>query len=269
MANEYIHYVKRKIQTRYPKDPGSPWFAELHDYDFGFDTPAYHVTRANNWPIDEIEKNDVIWLISELSSPWGKLPVCLDGRIVVKSMEKIELDDGKEKQRFSAGKGSEWFPLRNTLENIKKIEITKKDKSVYPPMQKDNAIAGQEFQSIKMINNPELLHEIREELIRSPYDFISYRVADGTKPAFSHAKGLLENGTSVFWDRWSLPRRLAERRELVSDLALDSFLLNKMSNAENIWGIESKKYSEQGSYSKKEKMVALELKKYVSVYIES
>jgi len=269
MATEYIHYVKRRIKTRYSKDLCSPWYAELQDYNSGFEQPIFHVTRATYWPVNEIKKGDVIWLISELSSPWGKLPVCLDARLVVGRVERIELPNSKSKIKFWGTGQSEWFPLQDLSKKIAKIIIQTKDGSLYFPMDKCGACVGQEFQSIKKVSNAQILYDMREDLNFSPYEFVSYRIVDGTKGAFFHVKVLVDSGKNVFWDRWSLPRRLAERRELVSDEALDKLLLDKMYNSRVIWGIESNRYSEQGSYSNKEKKVALQLNKYIAVNIQS
>lgn len=93
-------------------------------------------------------------------------------------------------------------------------------------------------------------------------DFISYRMIDGTKSAFELAKVLLEKNRSVFWDRWSLPRRLAERAEHVGPEALDSHIGETIANARAVWGALSPLYAIDGSYSKLEKELAIGMGKF-------
>jgi hypothetical protein len=99
--------------------------------------------------------------------------------------------------------------------------------------------------------------------------FVSYRISDGSRGAFRKVHDLIEQGKVVFWDRWSLPRRLAERREIDPDpyfrRTLDEYLLEKLEKSAHVWGIESKKYSAEGSYSEKERSRAMKLGTYHSV----
>jgi hypothetical protein len=75
-----------------------------------------------------------------------------------------------------------------------------------------------------------------------------------------------ESGKERFFlDRWSLPRRLAERREIVADPALDEHLMKKLEKSAYVWGIESEKYSVADSYSAKERFRAMELGTYHGV----
>ena len=91
---------------------------------------------------------------------------------------------------------------------------------------------------------------------------ISYRIADGTKQAFELAKRLVSSGQPIFWDRWSLPRRLAERRELIDDTTLNDYLCEKISAARMVWGVDSPLYAEKGSYSLIEQDLASSLNKF-------
>jgi hypothetical protein len=92
--------------------------------------------------------------------------------------------------------------------------------------------------------------------------FISYRICDGTHSAFLKVRNLLGKGEVVFWDRWCLPRRLAERREVVDNKALDDYLMEHLRQSKVVWGIESEKYSANGSYSAKERTEAIRLGTY-------
>lgn len=264
MANDFIHYIKREIILNAPDDPASPFYAELQAYDSGFEVPKSHVTRSKSWPVKEIEEDDVIWLVSQLSAPWGKLPPAIDGKIVVGAIKEIKLEEEKSKIIFTAKEGSAWFPLvdgTNILSNLEVMLKEGKAECPYNP-QKDNL--GQAFQSLKKIHCSSALNlnNWASEILNKEFEFISYKISDGTKSAFIRAEQQIKLGSSVFWDRWSLPRRLAERRELVSDEALDKLLMKKIEESSLVWGIESPRYGEEGSYSQKEKQLALRLNKY-------
>ena len=94
------------------------------------------------------------------------------------------------------------------------------------------------------------------------FDFISYRISDGTKAAFGKARTLISEQKPVFWDRWSLPRRLAERRERLGDHPLDATIKAGIRGAAVVWGIEKPLYAQRGSYAARERKLAQRLKKY-------
>ncbi len=262
MSNAYIHYVKRKIVVRYPKDIASPWFSELQSYESGFNKPVYHVTRSKSWPAKDIKEGDVIWLVGKLSSPWGLLPPSIDARIEVKSVDIIKEGNNQTKYRFLAGPNSRWLPLHDATIMLNKLQIILKNGEKSTPCNPDASNVGQVFQSIRKLNSPYLIEKFALKVESLPHHFISYRIVDGTKMAFEKANSLVKNGNIVFWDRWSLPRRLAERRELVADAALDGLLNKKITDSSIVWGIESPKYNETNSYSAKEKALAVSLGKY-------
>lgn len=163
----FVHYIKRKLVDAGKNiDSGVLLYAEHQPEDQGFETPAYHSVPLNSGVASRVDTGDTIWLFSQLSSPWGKLPPSLDGM--------------------------------------------------------------------------------------KP-DFISYRMIDGTKSAFERAILLLEKNRAVFWDRWSLPRRLAERNESVGPEALDARIDAMIRSSRSVWGVSSEKYGAKGSYSKLEK----------------
>lgn len=262
MANNYIHYIKREIILNAPNDPEAPFYAELQAYDSGFDVPRFHVTRSKSWPVNEIEEDDVIWLVGQLSAHWGKLPPAIDAKIIVGEIEEIQQEEEKTKIRFAAKEGSIWFPLVDATRILSNLEVILKGGEVKRPYDSAKDNLGQAFQSMKKIHAPSVLESWASETLSNKYEFISYRIVDGTRDAFARAEKQIKQGSCVFWDRWSLPRRLAERREFVSDEALDTLLMKKINESLIVWGIESPKYDEEGSYSKKEKQLALELGKY-------
>jgi len=259
MSNQYIHYTKRKIVQRFPPDINDPWYAELQKYSDGFDVPLFHVTRSSSWPATEIKAGDVIWLVGQLDSPWGKLPPSIDAKIVVKSAIKFS---APSRTKFEAGNGSSWYPLRDASSMLSELIVCSKSGQHSSPFHSRLNNLGQAFQSIKKISNPGDINCWASQLESDNYDFISYRIKYGTKCAFEAVTKLLKDGKSVFWDRWSLPRRLAERREYVSDAALNSILEQKISQSSVTWGIISKGYGDPKSYSAREIEHAKKLGKY-------
>jgi hypothetical protein len=75
MENHFIHYIKREIIQNSPDNPASPFYVELQEYDSGFGSPKFHVTRSKSWPVREIKEDDVIWLVGQLTAKWGRLPL--------------------------------------------------------------------------------------------------------------------------------------------------------------------------------------------------
>jgi hypothetical protein len=262
MANNFVHYVKREIILNPPSDANSPFYAELKAYESSFDSPRFHVTRSKSWPVSDIQENDIIWLVAQLSSPWGKLPPSIDGKIIVDGVREEELEEGGSKIRFDAKEGSMWFPLVDATATLSKLEVMLKNGNVKKPFDIERDNLGQAYQSMKKISNPDILDELASKVTIMNFEFISYRIADGTQSAFFRALEQVKRGRSIFWDRWSLPRRLSERRELVPDVTLDRLLMTKIKESELVWGIESPRYDEDGSYSQKEKELATKLRKY-------
>ena len=105
---------------------------------------------------------------------------------------------------------------------------------------------------MRELANPHLLAEWEHGLESIRPDFISYRIIDGTRLAYEKAIQLVKAGQPIFWDRWSLPRRMAERREFLNDESLEAHLHKVMGQCRIVWGIRSAKYGERGSYSARE-----------------
>ena len=255
----YIHYIPRRIVSRFPSSISAPWFSEFTEFGTGFTGPRYHVSRSQYGPATRVKSGDIIWLVSQLyHSTWGALPPSLDAKIEVDSVIKI---DGMFK--YSAGAASEWFPLvnmNNVLQNLTTANINQEESLL---LSKESQSVGRALQSMRQLNDTHLLLEEWATLVKNmSVDFISYRIVDGTKLAFEKVGELLDAKRSIFWDRWSLPRRLAERRELVNDIDLNNHILKELDRSEVVWGIETQKYSEPGSYSFVEYNRAKALGKY-------
>ncbi|MDB5240242.1 MAG: hypothetical protein JWP57_867 [Spirosoma sp.] len=239
-----------------------PWYGVIQPPDGGFYRPAFHIVKEKSGSVLAIEKGDTIWIISQLFSPWGNLPPALDARIDVAGVEK--LDCGMVK--FIASESSAWNLLSDMSVVLKNLTTISKKKRISRLWSCPAKPIGQFIQSIRKLESSNELIDWSDKLLKNDlvFDFISYRLSDGTKCAFNHVKKLLANTDEkkvVFWDRWSLPRRLAERREKVDDPTLNLYLEAILNKAENVWGIESKLYSEAGSYSEKESKLAHRLNK--------
>lgn len=72
----------------------------------------------------------------------------------------------------------------------------------------------------------------------------------------------MAQGETVYWDRWSLPRRLSERRETVDDTIPDEYLFGKIAGSSLTWGIETKHDKDVDNYAYREYQLAISLKKY-------
>jgi hypothetical protein len=265
MPKNFIHYLIREITSRIPKEINHPFYADIQNLADGFERPLFHITRRSTGPVTKIEKGSIIWLFSTLKSPWGKFPPSLDAKIIV---ERIEyLSDGRIKF-FSTDK-SKWYPLNDATKLIDNL-ITVDNKGNEKKLRQNNEKSiGIYLQSIRELGDVDALIQWSENVLNSEYDFISYRIKDGTKLAFLKANKLIESGKIVFWDRYCLPRRLAERREIVDSIILDKYLMEKLENSSKVWGIETNYYSEEGSYSSKEALFAKKLNKYCPISMVS
>lgn len=264
--NHFIHYHQRRIRIKFPHDINHPWFAEVQSNDEGFSTPRFHVTRSTNGVATEVKPGDTIWLVSQLYSPWGKLPTALDARIDVADCE-VRNHEGKG-FRYRAAATSHWFPLSDCSKLLLNLRTITKDGKLSPLLKDSTQPIGYSLQSMRKLASGERLCLLDKELMSKDMHFISYRIKDGTQGAFEKAKSLMYDGIPFFWDRWSLPRRLAERREIVSDESLDSHIKETIRNSTLIWGIETSQYAAKGSYSLMERCLAMELGKYCPVPVE-
>lgn len=250
-SQHIIHYQPRRIHAAH----ADSWFAEPREPDDGFKRPGYHTTRQTRGAASWVREGDVIWMVGQLHAPWGTLPPSLDARINVEKVER--LPDGRF--RFAASADSCWFPLFDARPLLRILQTQNAKGQVMPLWRRPTAPIGQYLQSPRMLVSGEEIQSYAKRMLDLPLQFISYRIADGTQPAFELARALVDAGHAVFWDRWSLPRRLAERREVVSDTALDEHLLSCLRSVQTVWGVESPLYAAPGSYSVKEQSEAMNL----------
>jgi hypothetical protein len=206
----------------------------------------------------KVEPGDTIWILSQIHSPWGPLPVGLDARIDVKRIEACSVCGAR---RFIAANSSEWFPLAGASDKLRKLKTVAARSSSTELWADSEKPFGQSLQSIRLLESADLLIRWSKRLALKPLNFISYRLCDGTKAAFNKAKELLLGGRAIFWDRWGLPRRVAERRERANDRALNGYIMMRLRQSKFVWCIESPKYSAKGSYSEKERKEAKRLLK--------
>lgn len=253
----FIHYVPRRVVLRTPEDPTDPWLSVFQDTSDGFERPVCHVTGRLSGPAARVRPGDSIWLVGQLFSPWGVLPPAIDARIDVSRVGT----DGKT-LRFEADASSSWFPLADATSVLGKLRTvdargTKRDMTV-----DDSTRIGHQLQGMRALQSATPLEHWAERLGSTQFEFVSYRLQDGSAAAFRLVETILRRGGIVFWDRWCLPRRLAERRERIDDAALDRYLLRHLRAARTVWGIESPGYFEADRYAHKEWCEALRAGNY-------
>lgn len=260
MHQHFIHYLPRKIVTRFPRKPTDPWFSEAQNFGDGFSHPKFHTSRRATGPTRAVRPGDTIWLVAQVYSPWGVLPPGIDACIDV---ERIEERNGGA-LRFVAATTSSWFPLADATAVLATLESTDASGLVAKVRNNPDMPIGHSLQSMRRLASAESLQAWSKELNPKQTHFISYRICDGTFAAFLKVRELLGQDEAIFWDRWCLPRRLAERREVVDDSALDEHLMEHLRQSKVVWGIESQEYSADGSYSAKERAEAIRLGTYQS-----
>lgn len=283
MPRFFIHYVPRRVVTRIPsvnsenakkRNQVKLWYTSPEELalereqesDEGFSRPIFHTTKSLLGAAANIEPGSVIWLIAQLQTPWGSLCPALDARIVVETISEAsfcDVNEGiKQKRIFRArAEGSSWYPLKDigpTLEGLFSLGSNK------PLISKHGDHVGLYLQSLRELEpgSGEQLEQWAKALNSVPFGFLSYRQLDGNKEAFYAAQKLMLEGRTVFWDRWSLPRRLAERREMVSNAKLNEHLMDKLERAAVVWGVKSPNYALPGSYSEREMQRAIALNKF-------
>lgn len=259
----FAHYIKRTVVDAAVVSCSSSNelpYAERQPGDQGFRSPAYHSVPTNSGVASRVRDGDTIWLFSQLSSPWGTLTPSLDAMIKVSKIERSE--GSATRYRFVATVDSKWYPLFNANELISNLKAIDAASTVRDLLNTPRTTIGQALQFLREISDPSPLVEHEAKITSMKHDFISYRMIDGTKSAFELAKVLLENYRSVFWDRWSLPRRLAERANNVEPNALDSHIAEAIMNSRAVWGVLSQQYAIDGSYSKLEKGLAIGVGKF-------
>jgi hypothetical protein len=205
---------------------------------------------------------DTIWLFSQLIGPWGRLLPALDARIEVAEVRRISREN-KMRCRYAAGTGSCWFALSDARSLLSTLHARRADGTRTPIIQHPRMAVGQSLRLLRRADDASPLLEYAEDLDARGQDFVSYRLIDGTRDAFALVERLLHEGRSVFWDRWSLPRRLAERRETIDDAALDAFIAGQIRRSTRVHGILSPRYADPDSYSYRERMLAEQLGVFV------
>lgn len=265
MGDSFVHFNRRDIRLKFPRDPQHPWVSELQAETAGFERPRYHVSRAVDGPAAEVEQGDTIWLVGQLYAPWrDSLPASLDARIDVSCVQPREAGPGF---RYTASESSRWFPLADLTSDLQALETYTSDHVCNRLWKDHNRPVGHSLQRMRRLAADDNLRDWEMKLSSAPLHFISYRIRDGTPAAFERAKTLVADGALLFWDRWSLPRRLAERREAVGDRPLDDTIEASIREASVVWGIESPLYGIQGSYAARERALAEELGKYRAVSV--
>lgn len=253
----FIQYIPRHIVTRLPNSGAAAWFSRQQPAAAGFYVPELHVAAADA-VASKLKSGDTVWVIGQLHGPQGAartafLPVALDARIDVDAVHS-KTEAGID---IVPAATSRYFRLADAtpvLARLSSITATGKTTAL---MVEPGVKVGNRFQGMRRLAEQTPLEAWARRLETEPYDFVSYRHADGTHAAFEHVRQLmLEEGRIVFWDRWGLPRRLSERRELVSDEALDAHLLRVLGCARRVWGVESPSYRSEGSYALKEAELA-------------
>ncbi|MEJ2309769.1 MAG: hypothetical protein P8Z31_03830 [Gammaproteobacteria bacterium] len=275
MPNHYIHFNRRQVrldphrkrdcepqaqpESGPERQDEQPWYAIKQDGDAGFERPMYHVTRAETASAAAIRPGDTIWLIGQLYTPWGKLPAALDARFDVACVDRRKETKGFH---YTAAESSRWFPCADVSRVL--FSLTSKTASgrATPLVGDPDKPVGYYLRQLRRLVSAAGLQEWERKLDEAPKHFVSYRHVDGTRLAYEFIASLLTDGKVVYWDRWSLPRRLAERREHVTKQALDQRITDLIDKARTVWGIETPCYAVEGSYSLQEKELSLRLGKY-------
>ncbi len=258
----FLHLLPRRIRTHTPRSADSPWFSRQQPTAAGLYLPE-------TWKIEggvithEIEPGDTLWVIGWLRAPEGAdpdvhLPAALDARIEVAAIRR----GPAQSHIVQPAPGSRWFPLADATEVLAQLRCPADEAGGQPdqPLREPRPIFYSTLERCLRQPYPELqrlvdagpLQRHAQRLETEPYDYISYRQADGTRQAFELVRSLMAEGGMVFWDRWGLPPHLAELREVGHDAALEQVLQRQLDGACTVLGVETERYREEGSYTLQE-----------------
>jgi len=243
----FAHYVRRVVAVPNYLDPHDPHYALPVAGGDGFQRPVFHTVPGRGGAAAGIGVGDCIWLFSQLRSPWGDLPPALDGVLEVESITTTSTA-----RHFRATKRSRWFPLADATAALSSPTLLVVANRPVPALSSTHRHVGQALRLVRRVNDPGLLQSHASRVLGLPLTFISYRLVDGTQTAFHLAASELASDRAVFWDRWSLPRRLAERREFTASAALDRTIRRAIDQSCRVIGVSSPLYAAPGSYSRRE-----------------
>jgi hypothetical protein len=204
--------------------------------------------------VKEVQPGDTIWLLGQLATPWGTLGPSLDARIEVASCIL-----GAKESVFLAEGASKWFPLMHASVLVNQLRVLRRSGLVTPLCPDATWPVGIYLQQMHQLLDADALHTWANAVAAHGYHFVSYRHKDGTRAAFDRTAALLRQGEAVVWDRWSLPRQLAELGKQVPDTELKTHLAHLIHNAKQVWGINTRAFGETGSFSAYERAVAEKL----------
>lgn len=264
MPDSFIHFNRRTVRRRLPATLETPWYAEAQEATGGFDRPAYHVTRATGGAAARVKPGDTIWLVGQLYMGKRKLPPALDARIEVLSVDSRRNEPGF---RYAASPASRWFPLVDLRPVLLGLQSRDAMGNLSPLLADPDRPVGFSLRRMRQLVDDEPFRRWEEAMDSRDHHFISYRLKDGTAAAFETAHDLCRRNVPFFWDRWSMPRRLVERRELVEDAYLNRMIEQHIRRAETVLGVESPLYFEAGCYATRERELAQSLHKYRSVNV--
>lgn len=254
----YAHYVRRSVVEIDYADPAAPWFARHPVEDEGFDAPRWHAVGRARGLAAAVQPGDTVWVFSQLAGAAGALPPALDACVVVRRVRT----DAQGRRFLDAAPGSRWFPLFDATRLLHGSRFLAGAEGAATCLGGAHAHVGQALRLMRRVVDPRALerHALRVE--RAERVFVSYRLLDGTRAAHAVADRELRQGRAVVWDRWSLPRRMAERREFASPRALDRCIRAQIERADRVIGICSPRYGEVRSYSRREQRLAMRLGTY-------
>lgn len=260
-VRHFVHYVKRTVvPPNTPSLPRPSYVLRAADRDALF-APTHHAAPGARGLARQIRVGDYIWVFSQLDSPWGPFCPSLDGVIRVGRITGA-VRQGVTTRYFHAAADSEWFPLHDATALLQQ-PLLQGSFGLVPVLGSVHRHVGQSLRVVRELGNVAAMEAHAQQVKSAHRVFISYRMLDGTEQACRLALQQVKAGHSVFYDFWSLPRRIAERREKVVDRRLRTLLLQHIARSDEVLGVRSDLYAERGSFSRIERGAAVRAKKFV------
>lgn len=211
----FVQYVRRELPVGAVAVPERlPW-----------DAPVGHATDQAFGAATEVRPGDTIWLVSWLLVGRERMPPSVDARIVVAadggwSPAAVAALRAARARVFPATAASSWLPLLDASALFEALRV--ETRSGPRPLLRDPvsptgrarvvghrlALGARNLRRLAPRSARALADWARDRAARPV--FVSYRWSDGEPAARALVTTLAAAGVPLWWDRWSVPRRLDE-----------------------------------------------------------
>lgn len=201
-----------------------------------------HPTRSVHGPAARVGPGDHLWLVTRVDTPTGPLPPSVDARIDVERVENL----GEEGFVYHAAPSSVWFPLCDATDLLR--SVCARGMPLLPEHAHGHQV-GTWLRTVRQLDDGAPLVAHAANLQAAGYAFVSYRIVDGSRQALALVRRLLAADQAVWWDRWSMPRRVAEDGLAFEASLAGQVIARALDQARSVHVVRSPSYGQAGTWS--------------------